>query len=777
MTSLVSHSFTVKGLRCNNCANGLTNKLNSLDDVTATVSFANEKVMLTCPESSIKDALTIIEDAGYQLLKTTERLTVIGWRCSGCSNKTISTLNELTGISEVVANSATQQLTFTRYTDIASMAETIQTIQNLGYTVTADSSGIPQRSRESWFTQYWRILFAIILTLPLIAPMLGMLLAYSLKLPAWLEFSLASIVQFAIGSHFYRGAWQSFKNKQANMDTLVVMGTSAAYFYSCYVMFISQIGALYFETSAVIITFVTIGKWLEDRAKQAAGEAMKSLLALKPEQANLLIQNKVTQVAIERIAVGDIVRVMAGGKVPADGLIITGCSELDESMISGEHLPVTKSQGDKVFAGAINTHSVLDIRVNAIGQESHLQQIIDMVEQAQSIKAPIEKLVDKVSGYFVPVVLLIAIFTFFIWFSLGYTFETALINSVAVLVVACPCALGLATPAAIVVGSGVAAKQGIVIRNPSALQIAGHIDTVAFDKTGTLTLGKPQVSKVSNNKPLLPEHLSLLAALVSRSDHPLSKAIAQCSLLERVEIEAVEHYQAIAGQGVVANSLHGQLLLGNRRLLAEHSIEVSAEKSHHSVVYFVIDHQLIARFDIEDELRNQSVGAIAALKKQNIKTLMLSGDNEQAVASVAKSLAIHEYHGVLQPQDKLAQLLKRQQSGQQIAMVGDGINDAPALAQANLGIAMGGGTQTAINTAQITLMQDNPLLVSQAITIAKNTWRTVKQNLVLAFLFNTLAIPAAAMGYLTPQLAGLAMALSSVTVLLNALSLKRTKIE
>ena len=766
----VKYSLSIGGLRCNNCANGLNKKLNQLSGVQANVSFTNEQAQFECQPSKLDDVIDTIVNAGYQLNYTRETYSITGWRCGGCASKTKEKLSKIIGLTNVSANSTLNQLSLERNNDLVSQSQVIQALSEQGYQaqLKSDLQSSPKRTDRPW-----RLIAATLLTLPLITPMLAMLFSIDFMLMGWLEFILGTLVQFAIGAPFYRGALQSLKNKSSNMDTLVVLGTSAAYFYSCYLLFwLGREGGLYFESSAVIITFISIGKWLEDRAKQSAGDAMASLLALKAQTANVVFNGAINPIAVDEVQEGTIVRVMAGGKVPLDGTIISGTSEFNESFISGEHLPVVKSIGDEVFAGTVNGHAVIELKVSAIGSASNLGQIIAMVEQAQNTKAPIERLVDKVAAWFVPIVLIIAAVTFTGWLVSGASFETALINSVAVLVVACPCALGLATPAAIVVGTGLAAKQGIVIRDPKALQIAGSIQKVVFDKTGTLTVGQPQVTDYRwfSKAPMLNE----LKTLISHSDHPLSVSIENQPWLAGASVLDSSSIEVIAGLGLVADINKEQYLLGNRQLLEKYNITLSQipEVQHGSEVLFANNEGVLAQFILEDSLRAQSGEAIVQLAKLGISSILLSGDNQQSVDLVAQSLSITERYAQQTPLQKQHYLTKNQEMGVIISMVGDGINDAPALAQADLGIAMGGGTQTAITSAQITLMQDNPLLVATAIAIARRTWQTVKQNLWLAFMFNTIAIPAAALGYLSPQLAGLAMALSSVTVLGNALYLK-----
>jgi len=784
---MVTFTLSVSGLRCNNCAIGLEKTLNTLNQTSANVSYAAEKITLSCPQQQLTNIIDTVIEAGYKLTIEHHRFDVDGWSCSRCADKTFEQLKQATGLSNIAVNSATNTLSFDRFSDLVSLENLEQIISELGYKLTAD---LPKTESKAAHKKghlnklNWNMILAIAPTSILVLPMLAMMFNYTLILNPWLQLALASVVQFIVGAKFYRGAWRSLKSRQANMDTLVALGTSAAFFYSCYVLLFMN-GAdrhFYFETSAVVITFVTIGKWLENKAKYSAGEAMRELLALSPINANVIINHQVIETPLEQVITGQFVRVFSGAKIPVDGIITSGISDIDESLISGESLPVTKNKGDKVYAGALNGQGILEIEVTAVGDNSSLSQIIYMVEQAQSTKAPIEKLVDTIASWFVPTVLMIAALTFGGWLMAGYSFETALINSVAVLVVACPCALGLATPAAIVVGCGVAAKHGVIIRDPQALQVAGNIDTVAFDKTGTLTVGAPAlIDSQWFDEAKQTENIALLKSMVEHSDHPLSVAISGASFLQQTKATSLFDYQVHAGLGLYAKNETNEVLMGNQTLLSSRGIDLkllnhNSKVAHHSsVVLFAVNNQLIAQFFLQDEIRPQSAAVISSLNKQHINTLMLSGDTPSTAQHVAKKLAMTKFYGALKPQDKLDRLQLLQRQGACVAMVGDGINDAPALAQANLGIAMGGGTQVAISSAQITIMQDDPMLVTSAIKIAKATWRTVKQNLALAFIFNSCAIPAAAMGYLTPQLAGLAMALSSVTVLMNALLLKQWK--
>jgi len=775
--------YQISGLRCSGCAVKLTRKLDEIDGLAANVSFSLGVIEVNQPQSAQLELLIdIVEGSGYQLATEQTSFQVQGWSCTNCANKTQSKLMAIPGVKNVQVNVTAQQLQVTYLVGAVSQSDLGVAVASLGYTITLEkqrdesleSNQERQYQRENR-TQLRHLTVAVFATIPLMMPMAAMIFGLALILNPWLEFGLATVVQFYIGRRYYRGAWHSLKSRSANMDTLVALGTSAAYFYSCYLLFSdwqTTHGKLYFEASTVIITFVSIGKWQEHRAKRQTGSAIRQLLALKPLTANVIRGVDILSIPVSQLLLGDQVQVRAGESIGVDGKVIAGASEVDESLLTGESMPVTKGVGDQVIAGSVNGHGILTIEVTALGDETSLSHIIKLVEQAQMTKAPIEKLVDRVSSIFVPTILLIALLTFVVWYALGAGFEMALINSVAVLVVACPCALGLATPAAITVGSGVAALHGIIIRDPAALQIASKIDRVAFDKTGTLTEGQPKVVKFTVIEGSDDIDV-LLGSLMRQSEHPLARSIVEYCLANNELGVAVDQPTVIAGKGITATYQGRRLSAGNSDLMAELGVSYQNVEngSNDSQVFFAIDNTLIALVELRDKSREHSGQAIARLKHKGLKTAMLSGDREAAANTIANELGIEQVFANLKPQQKLEQL-KIWQQDEVVAMVGDGINDAPALAQADLGIAMGTGTQIAISSAQITLMQGDPNLVVDAIDIAHATWTKIKQNLFLAFVFNALAIPLAAMGYLTPQLAGAAMALSSITVLSNALLLK-----
>lgn len=776
--------LNISGLRCNGCAGKVERLLNAINGVIAQVSFALEQVSVELKQPHlIADVKQVVLDNGYQLESLEASFQVSGWSCAGCANKTVKLLEKIDGVNKVAANASTESLTIEYIKGAVKPAQFAQAVDTLGYQLAPlASTGIdPKEALELKHQQQNSrelklLLIACIFTLPLVIPMILMLFGVSFHLNPWLELALASVVQFVVGMKFYRGAWIALKNRSSNMDTLVVLGTSAAYIYSGYLLLslgAQAQGLLYFEASAVVITFISIGKWLERQAKFNTGQVIRELMALTPVEARVIRNQQEQLLPIEQVLLGDTIRVLAGEKIPADGVILSGETEVDESLVTGESLPVVKSVTDTVVAGSINGHGVLNVEVMAVGENSSISQIIKLVETAQMTKAPIERLVDRVSGYFVPVVMAIALLTALVWLWLGAGFEVALINSISVLVVACPCALGLATPATVVVGSGVAARHGIIIRDPKALEMAGKLDLVAFDKTGTLTMGTPSIKTIDDVADYDP---ALFSSLMQLSEHPLARAIVRHGQAQNLSLFEIEHFKVHAGKGVTASYQQRQLVAGNLELMTELEIKglpADHEQSIYSQIFFAIDGQLQAIAYLEDAIRSQSAQAITMLQKDGIETAMLSGDHLAAANNIAQQLKINNVKAQLKPHHKLEQLVQWQAQGQRVAMVGDGINDAPALAQADLGIAMGSGTQVAIASADITLIRDDPMLVASAIDIARATWSKIKQNLFLAFIFNSLAIPLAAMGALSPQLAGLAMALSSVTVLANALLLKR----
>ena len=792
MSILENLKLPVYGMNCAGCASRLQTALNSIPGIDAQVNFALESAQISFDSSvehtnTLPAILALLEEKGYQSDTETLLLSATGWSCANCANKTSQFLNSQPLVIDAQSNFATETVQIHTIQGAIDKQGIEQFSLLLPYQLEKKSKTNvkeqnaqkialqKKRDRKAGFT----IATAILLSLPFLLSMVNMTINHEQPLLApWLEFILATPVQFIIGSRFYKGAWLSLKNFTTNMDVLVALGTSAAYFYSLAVLISGLDQPLYFESSALVITLVTLGKYLEHRAKQSTSSAINALMALRPDSAQVKKGKKFIEVDIEEIQVGDLLQVAIGEKVAVDGVVVEGQSYLDESLLTGESKAVFKQINSKVIAGSINGDGVLLIKAQAVGEATTLNKIISLVENAQMSKAPIIQLVDKISAIFVPVVLVIAMLTFFTWYFVSADFQHALISAVAVLVIACPCALGLATPTAVVVGTGVAAQQGILIKDIKTLQQAHKLQTVIFDKTGTLTQGKGQIAEVisidKNNKTLL----SKLNALQTGSKHPIARAVKHyCSNNNIGTIEAQE-VLAVSGEGIQGKVNGSLIVAGNLRMMRRFSVNVPTQyrdaslPNIGSLVYIAENGVFSGYVTIVDQLRSESFEAIKQLQTRNIETLILSGDKRSVVDHISTQLQISSSFAELDPEQKLAQLSALQKD-KQVAMVGDGVNDAPALAGADVSIAMGTGSDAAKQSASITLMRNDPRLVAAAIDISKATWRKIQQNLFWAFIFNTVAIPAAALGYLSPAIAGAAMALSSISVLSNSLSLKR----
>ncbi|MCP5079560.1 MAG: copper-translocating P-type ATPase [Psychromonas sp.] len=786
-------SIPIYGMNCAGCAGRLQTALNEMQGITAEVNFALEKAMISFNESndhtnSMSQIIALLEQKNYQTDMQTFSFDVVGWSCINCANKTAKIINKHPYTFNIQTNFATQTLQFQTINGVLGSDQLNEIIGSINYQLIArQQSNHATQQQEKLVAEKKRnrkavtlLIISSLLSLPFIVSMLVMFATGSHHyLPRSLEFLLATPVQFYIGARFYKGAWFSLKDRSANMDLLVALGTSAAYFYSLYILLIDLNQALYFESSTLVITLVTLGKFLEHRAKQSTSSAINALMVLRPETAMVKKGKQFICVKIDKVQVGDLVQLSIGEKAPVDGLVFEGSSYLDESLLTGESKPLLKEKNAKVIAGSINGEGGLLVKTTAVGESTSLSKIIQLVENAQMSKAPILQLVDKISAIFVPIVLLIACLTFLTWYFVTGDFQQALINAVAVLVIACPCALGLATPTAVVVGTGVAAQQGILIKDIKTLQQVFRLQTIVFDKTGTLTEGKGSISDcytVDNQKSLL---LAQLAGLQVASKHPIATTIKEHCSEQGIEPVLVTDISAINGEGIQGKLSDTQLIAGNLKMMQRFSVSIPLDleiNREQSVVYVARNGLFVGYICISDELRGSSQEAIQQLKERDIQTIMLSGDKQSVVAHIAQQLQMNESYSELKPEDKLNKLIELQKS-KQVAMVGDGINDAPALAQADVSIAMGTGSDAAKESASITLMRNDPRLVSTAIDISKATWRKIQQNLFWAFIFNTIAIPAAALGYLSPAIAGAAMALSSITVLSNSLLLKRLKPE
>ena len=704
-------------------------------------------------------------------------VNIKGMTCASCVNRIEKALNKNEGMTSASVNLATEKANILFDDSILKTSKIVDIISNAGYEASLEASSTKENDlkKEKCF-----IIFAVVLTLPLALPMFIELFGFHVMPSPWLQLIIATPIQFIIGARFYKSAWGAIKAKTGNMELLVAIGTTAAWGLSLYLLLQGHIH-LYFEGSAVVITLVLLGKYFEARAKMQTTASIKALQALKPLTAKVLRNNSELEISVEELKLSDLVLIRPGERVPVDGIIKKGKTQVDESLITGEGLPVDKDESDKVVGGSINGDGLIQVEVTALGSETVLARIIRMVEDTQAAKAPIQRLVDKVSAYFVPTVLMIALITIL---TTGYilgNWESAIIHGVAVLVIACPCALGLATPTSIMVGTGVAAKAGILIKDAEALEITHSVTIIAFDKTGTLTEGKPALSQLYTfGKPEI-EILTLLATIQNGSEHPLAKAILNDASKKNISLLQATSTKALPGRGVEAEINNTKYVLASKRFLSEFNIkdELVLSMAHDreilgETVSFLVElpiNKVIGIVTIKESAKS----TIKKLKELGIKTIMLTGDNQESANLVAKELGIDFVRAEILPQDKseIIQELKRQ--GEIVAMVGDGINDAPALAAAHVGIAMSTGTDVAMQSAGITLMRGNPLLIPDAISISRKTYSKIKQNLFWAFIYNVIGIPLAAFGYLDPVVAGAAMAMSSVSVVTNSLLLRRWK--
>lgn len=777
----------IDGMTCASCAGRVEKSLAKVPGVrSVSVNLATEQARIEAPAESLPALVEAVQQAGYSVPAHSLELDISGMTCASCAGRVEKALAKVPGVKSVSVNLATERA----HVELLGQVDPgllINAVTQAGYDASLHQSEktTEDDQQKRLHRERWALTLAIVLALPLVLPMLLAPFGIHWMLPAWAQFVLATPVQFVLGARFYVAAWKAVKAGAGNMDLLVALGTSAGYGLSLYEWAIAEPGSmphLYFEASAVVIALVLLGKYLESRAKRQTASAIRALEALRPERALRMVDGQEQDVAISDLRLNDLVLVKPGERFPVDGEVVEGQSHADEALISGESLPVPKQPGDKVTGGAINGEGRLIIKTMALGTETVLARIIRLVEDAQSAKAPIQKLVDKVSQVFVPVVLLIALATLLGWWLYGAPIETALINAVAVLVIACPCALGLATPTAIMAGTGVAARHGILIKDAEALERAHEVSAVVFDKTGTLTSGTPQIAHFSALDGDEAHLLQAAGALQRGSEHPLAKAVLDACAARDLKVPDVTDSQSLTGRGI-AGTLEGRrLALGNRRLLEETGLNpgslaasASAWETEGRTLSWLIEQspqpQVLGLFAFGDTLKPGAQSAIAQLNARHISSHLLTGDNRGSAKVVAEALGISDVHAEVLPADKAATVAELKKTGV-VAMVGDGINDAPALAAADIGIAMGGGTDVAMHAAGITLMRGDPRLVPAALEISRKTYAKIRQNLFWAFIYNVIGIPLAAFGFLNPVLAGAAMAFSSVSVVSNALLLK-----
>ncbi|QQK05720.1 heavy metal translocating P-type ATPase [Burkholderia anthina] len=832
---VVTAELDIDGMTCASCVSRVEKALAKVPGVTrATVNLATERATIdAAPGVSTSQLVDAVTQAGYGATPVAAapppapasspasadlEFDIGGMTCASCAGRVEKALAAVPGVARASVNLATERASVhgagpldtatliaavTRAGYQASLAAAPEAVAAAGADTDSRAAAPAQttdaRKRREAIRERNLVIGSAVLSAPLVVPMLVAPLGIDAMLPGWLQLVLASIVQFGFGARFYRAAWHAVKARAGNMDLLVVLGTSAAFGLSLWMLLRDPAdpGHLYFEASAVIVTLVRFGKWLEARAKRQTTEAIRALNALRPDRARVVEHGVERDVPLAQVRVGTTVGIRPGERVPVDGRIVSGRSHVDESLITGESMPVPKDDGDPVTAGSINGEGALVVETTAIGAETTLARIIRLVESAQAEKAPIQRLVDRVSEVFVPAILGIAVLTLIGWLIAGAGTETAILNAVAVLVIACPCALGLATPAAIMAGTGVAARHGVLIKDAQALELAQRTTVIAFDKTGTLTEGKPSVTAFEAVGVPREQALAIAAAVQRHSDHPLARAVvaahdadaaARRGATGSTDAPVAADARAVAGRGVEAR-VNGQLLaLGSTRwrdelgIVAPPALDTRAgelERAGNTISWLMradAPRALLALIAFGDTVKPGARDAIAALSARGIASALVTGDNRGSAAAVAAALGIDEVHAQVLPDDKARVVaeLKRTHGGI-VAMVGDGINDAPALAAADVGIAMATGTDVAMHTAGITLMRGDPALVADAIDISKRTYRKIQQNLFWAFVYNLIGVPLAALGWLNPVIAGAAMAFSSVSVVTNALLLRRWK--
>ncbi len=803
--NLKETSLQISGMTCAACAVRIEKGLNKLDGVTeATVNLALEKSAIKFDPAitNLEVIQNKVRDLGYNVVTEKAEFNLTGMTCAACATRIEKGLNKLDGVVKANVNLALEKASVEYNPSTMGKSDIIKKVEALGYGATLkeeanQQADVDHRQREIE-NQTGKFLFSAILSIPLLWAMVGhfeftsFIYVPDMFMNPWVQLALATPVQFIIGKQFYVGAFKALKNGSANMDVLVALGTSAAYFYSLYLSIISLTDMahtveLYYETSAILITLIILGKLFEARAKGRSSEAIKKLMGLQAKNAIVERDGVEKEIPLEEVLVGDILHVKPGEKIPVDGKIIQGQSAIDESMLTGESVPVDKSVGDEVIGATINKNGFLKVEAVKVGRDTALAQIIKVVEEAQGSKAPIQRLADQISGVFVPVVVGLASLTFLVWFFWVEpgNFAEALEKLIAVLVIACPCALGLATPTSIMAGSGRAAECGILFKGGEHLEMTHRISAIILDKTGTVTNGTPVLTDVIlGENQTEAEFLALVGSAEKQSEHPLAQAIVQGIKEKGITLKGVSGFEALPGFGIKAMVEGRLLLVGTRKLMTMENVEISDavdqmiafEKEGKTAMLAAVDGQYAGIVAVADTIKETSQAAIKRLKEMGLEVIMITGDNQQTAKSIAMQVGIDHVIAEVLPEGKADEVKKLQAQGKKVAMVGDGINDAPALAVADIGMAIGTGTDVAMEAADITLIRGDLNSIADAIFMSKKTMRNIKQNLFWAFGYNTLGIPVAALGFLAPWLAGAAMAFSSVSVVLNALRLQKVKL-
>lgn len=787
----------ITGMTCAACSNRIEKVLNKLDGVKANVNLAMERATIQFDpgKQRLAEIAAKIEQLGYGVAKETVALDISGMTCAACAARIEKGLKRMDGVTAAAVNLATNSAIVEYQEGALSVEDVIKKIEHLGYKgrLRSEQQGA-RRDDEEWKQKRFRLILSTVLSLPLLYTMIAHL-PFGLGLPMphwlmnpWVQLLLATPVQFYIGGPFYLGAYRALRNKSANMDVLVALGTSAAYFYSFYEALKTSADPayaprLYFETSAVLITLVLVGKYAEALAKGRTTEAISKLLSLQAKEATVIRDGTEQKVPLEQVVVGDTIIVRPGEKIPVDGTVIAGASSVDESMITGESIPVDKKEGDPVIGATINQNGVLTIRAEKVGKDTALAHIVRIVEEAQGSKAPIQRMADIISGIFVPIVVAIAAVSFLVWYFIAAPGDitAALEAAIAVLVIACPCALGLATPTSIMVGTGKGAEYGILFKGGEYLERTQQIEAVLLDKTGTVTKGKPEVTDVIA---LRDDMLVYAVSAESASEHPLAQAIVAYGKEHGIAPKPLDRFSAIAGHGIEAVVDGQSVLVGTRKLMTERSVDISSEEERmaaleaqgKTAMLVAVNGKPAGLIAVADTVKESSKQAIRALTQMGIDVYMVTGDNRRTAEAIASEVGIRHVYAEVLPEEKANIVAKLQQQGKRVAMVGDGINDAPALAKADIGMAIGTGTDVAIETADVTLVGGDLAHIPQAIELSRKTMRNIRQNLFWALFYNTVGIPVAAAGLLEPWIAGAAMAFSSVSVVANALRLKRVKL-
>lgn len=797
-------TMQITGMTCAACANRIEKGLNKIAGVTsANVNFALEKATVTYNPAEVTNILLEekIKKLGYGTAKEVVDFQLEGMTCAACANRIEKGLNKLPGVTHATVNFAMETARVEYSPGELSISDMQNKVLKLGYKAISkleNTNEVDHREKEVR-NQKRKLLLSAILSFPLLWSMVSHFSFTSwvympeVLMNPWLQFLLATPVQFYVGKQFYIGAYKALRNGSANMDVLISLGTSAAYFYSLYLTMewflvdstIHHIPSMYYETSAVLITLVIMGKLFESLAKGRTSEAIKSLMGLKAKTALVIRDGQEMSIPVDEVIKDDIVLIRPGNKVPVDGEVLEGNSSVDESMLTGESIPVEKKIGDAVIGATINKNGVLKVKATKVGKETALAQIIKVVEEAQGSKAPIQRVADVISGIFVPIVVGIAVVSFLVWFFIvtPNNFAHSLEIAIAILVIACPCALGLATPTSIMAGSGRAAELGILFKGGEHLEQTHKIDTIILDKTGTVTKGKPELTDVIAEDDEV-SFLRLVGAAEKNSEHPLAEAIVAGIVAREIPLPSTESFEAIPGFGIKASVEGKQLLIGTRRLMEKFNIDANQayetmsalEENGKTAMLVAIDQRYAGMVAVADTIKESSKAAVLRLKEMGIQVIMITGDNKRTAMAIATQVGIDHVLAEVLPEGKAEEVKKLQSQGKIVAMVGDGINDAPALATANIGMAIGTGTDVAMEAADVTLMRGDLSSIPDAIYMSRRTMSNIKQNLFWALGYNSLGIPIAAIGLLAPWVAGAAMALSSVSVVLNALRLQRVKI-